>query len=375
MEQKILARGLMQHRPPTGNSYTDLKHSLFFNRPAYALHNAAVFSLRQLFAILLALAVCGLAFWLRLAIDEVLPPGFPFVTFFPAIIFTTFMLGMWPGIACAVMGALLSVYYFIPPFNGFEMSSSASVAIGFYVFISAAFILMMTTMDSALRKADMAQRQAEANSEFQSVMAREMNHRVKNLFGVITAIVRLTAKSSADMNSFSTELAGRISSLSHAHEMVWESAGQTSVSLQQVIERILAPHRTEASAGVNISISGDCKVDDPHILQIVSLLVYELATNASKYGVFSKTEGSLKLKIDELLATPEKDRCVVLHWHERFADSKPIVHCDVAATGFGTQLMNRLISGVDGRYVHDIKKGEGVDATIELPLGNHQYQG
>ncbi len=202
------------------------------------------------------------------------------ITFFPAIIFSTFVLGMWPGIACAVMGGLLSIYYFIPPSNGFEMPPSAWVATGFYVFISVAFILMLTMMDSALRKADIAQRQAEANSEFQSVMAQEMNHRVKNLFGVITSIVRLTAKSSSDTNSFATQLAGRISSLSHAHEIVWESAGQSSVSLHEVIERILAPHRTDLSGtGWQAASPGEQTIriifDQPRTIEHIVLMFDE----------------------------------------------------------------------------------------------------
>jgi two-component sensor histidine kinase len=363
----------MSHRPTSGNTFVDLRRSFFYKRPAYALQGAGVFSPRQLFAIFLALVVCGMAFWLRLAIDGVLPPGFPYVTFFPAIIFTTFVLGMWPGIACALMGGILSLYYLLPTSNGLEMSPSTWVAIGFYLFISVAFILMLTLMDSAIRKADIAQKQAEANSEFQSIMAREMNHRVKNLFGVITSIVRLTAKSSTDMNSFATQLAGRISSLSHAHEIVWESAGETSVSLHEVIERILAPHRTQLSAEVNVSISGDCRVDDPHIQQVVSLLINELATNASKYGVFSKADGSLKLRIEEIPTSPEADRRLVLYWHERFGSTKPIADNAEIGKGFGTELMERLVSGVDGTYAHDIKSGEGVDATIELPLGKQPH--
>ena len=364
----------MSHHRPTGNPYAKLTRGFFYKRPAYTLQSSGVFSPRQLLAIFLALVVCGMAFWLRLAIDHVLPPGFPFLTFFPAIILTTFMLGMWPGIACALMGGILSLYYLLPTSNSFEMLPSTWVAIGFYVFISIAFILMLTTMDSALRRADIAQRQAEANSEFQSVMAREMNHRIKNLFGVIVSIVRLTAKSSPDAASFANQLAGRISSLSHAHEIVWESAGQTSVSLHEVIERILAPHRTHASAGIHISISGDCSVEDPHILQIISLLVYELATNASKYGVFSKVDGSLKLQIDELLATPEMGRRLVLYWHERFGGPKPIADGTVVGEGFGSELMKRLVSSVDGNYAHEVKSGEGVDATIELPLQKQTYQ-
>ena len=47
---------------------------------------------------------CLLAFVIRLMLDRYLPPGFPFLTFFPAVILSTLVGGQWPGIACAVGG-------------------------------------------------------------------------------------------------------------------------------------------------------------------------------------------------------------------------------------------------------------------------------
>lgn len=38
---------------------------------------------------------------LRFPLQEILPPGFPFLTFFPAVIVTTYLAGLWPGIAVA----------------------------------------------------------------------------------------------------------------------------------------------------------------------------------------------------------------------------------------------------------------------------------
>ncbi len=45
-------------------------------------------------------------FALRYALDSELPAGFPFLTFFPAVILTTFLAGLWPGIGVAIAGGL-----------------------------------------------------------------------------------------------------------------------------------------------------------------------------------------------------------------------------------------------------------------------------
>ena len=60
-------------------------------------------------AFLLALAT-------RMMLDSSLPPGFPFLTFFPAVILSTLVAGLWPGIACAVAGGLAALYFFIQPY-------------------------------------------------------------------------------------------------------------------------------------------------------------------------------------------------------------------------------------------------------------------
>jgi two-component sensor histidine kinase len=353
--------------PDTAPDMRNVKRHVLYRRPAYVLQDVPLHDLRQMGLVGLSFIVCWLVFQLRVMINDVLPPGFPFITFFPAIILCAFVLGMWPGIFCALMGGLLSVYHFIPPDNNFDMSPSAWVAIGFYAFISIAFIVMLTIMDRTLRRADVAQMQAEQNAEFQSVMAREMNHRVKNLFGVITSIVRLSSKSSDDIASFATQLTGRISSLSHAHELVWESHGQTNVSVRDIVERIVLPIRSQSTTA--FSVSGDHRLDDPHVLQVLSLMVHELATNAAKHGALSSHEGSLAIVIDTLPADGEMPQRLVLKWHERLPVVSVSMKHSKTGTGFGKELMQRLVNGIDGTYSHEMTSGKGVDVIIELPFG------
>ena len=66
-------------------------------------------------------AFCIAAFLLALGtrtmLDSSLPPGFPFLTFFPAVILSTLVTGLWPGIACAVAGGLAAQYFFIQPYT------------------------------------------------------------------------------------------------------------------------------------------------------------------------------------------------------------------------------------------------------------------
>lgn len=102
----------------------------------------------------LAVACVLGAFGLRYAIDGLLPPGFPYLTFFPAVIATAFWCGRGPALAAAIASGLLAWYFFIAPQGSFGLSPGALVALGFYVFVVAVDIILI----DFLRRAQQAYR-------------------------------------------------------------------------------------------------------------------------------------------------------------------------------------------------------------------------
>src|SRR4051812_25591604 len=82
----------------------------------------------------LALIAFLVALTTRFAFDHLLPAGFPYLTFFPAVILTTFFAGVLPGAVCAIACGLAAWYWFIPPTGTFAINFSVLVALGFYAF-------------------------------------------------------------------------------------------------------------------------------------------------------------------------------------------------------------------------------------------------
>lgn len=80
------------------------------------------------------LAIVGVAWLSRIALDDALPPGFPFLTFFPAIVLTAFLFGARLGSLSALLCGLISWYFFIPPARSFELAGK-EVALGLYLFV------------------------------------------------------------------------------------------------------------------------------------------------------------------------------------------------------------------------------------------------
>lgn len=92
---------------------------------------------------LFAVSACVIAAALRMAFDSALPPGFPYLTFFPAVVVTTYLFGLRPGIVCAVLSGLVAWYCFIPPAHTFVLTWHIVVALGFYAFVVALDIALI----------------------------------------------------------------------------------------------------------------------------------------------------------------------------------------------------------------------------------------
>jgi two-component sensor histidine kinase len=117
---------------------------------------------------------------------------------------------------------------------------------------------------------------------------------------------------------------------------------------RQVLEPFLAAH-----AG-KISITGQSPVLEVRLVQILSLIFHELATNAVKYGALTQDGGQV------LIASPVDDaRTINVVWKEvGIAPSE-----GESRRGYGTELIERLISGAGGQMDRSFEEGK---LTISL---------
>ena len=99
-------------------------------------YGAKLRPLSTLVRYVLAVALFGLGLGGRFALIGLLPPtGYPFLTFFPAVMITAFVAGLWPGVLVALLSIWAAWFYFIVPSGDAGMSSGDLIALAFFSLI------------------------------------------------------------------------------------------------------------------------------------------------------------------------------------------------------------------------------------------------
>ncbi len=136
----------------------------------------------------------AVALGLRLWLDPLLPPGFPFLTFFPAVIVTAFLCGVRPGVAVAAASFLAAWWFFIPPFGSLRLTGSSLLALGFFAAIAAVDILLIHVMTRALARVQEERERNRRLAESRQALFTEMQHRVSNNLLTVAALLAVQAR-------------------------------------------------------------------------------------------------------------------------------------------------------------------------------------
>lgn len=123
------------------------------------------------------LAIFALAWLLRVVVDPALPSGFPYVTFFPAVIVTAFLFGARLGAVSALLCGIVAWYYFVPPIRSFQVDG-AGVALCFYIFVVATDLALVHGMQLANQYLISERALNRELSAAKEQMVRELQERV-----------------------------------------------------------------------------------------------------------------------------------------------------------------------------------------------------
>jgi two-component sensor histidine kinase len=120
----------------------------------------------------------------------------------------------------------------------------------------------------------------------QDALQRELVHRVKNTLAVTAAVVSSTLRNAKTLDEARTSVSNRITALGNAQELLHGAADDTLV--RDIVQVAIKAHLSRPD---RVTINGpDTRVVSQQAVGL-SLAVYELATNAVKYGSLSNDDG------------------------------------------------------------------------------------
>jgi PAS domain S-box-containing protein len=197
-------------------------------------------------------------------------------------------------------------------------------------------------------------------AERQTLLLREMNHRIKNLFALISGLVNLTARTATSVAQLTKELSDRVHALARAHDLTLpdlnQEPHQPEATLKGVLRAILAPYASIPSSIVRIE--GEDVSVAARSLTSLALLFHELATNAAKYGALSSTGTGLNICINVSASQ------VIVSWAEESSGAPPP---PPERSGFGSHLEKASIRGLGGSVERDWSS-DGLHVRISIPL-------
>lgn len=197
----------------------------------------------------------------------------------------------------------------------------------------------------------------------QEALAREMSHRVKNVFSIVDGIIHLSGKRTETKEELVASLAGRVRALAVAHGMVRRSFSDASsvirtAELGELVRAITRPYEVGGARPRIVARGPDVALGD-HATNGVALVLHELATNAAKYGALSRDGGTVE--VAWAIEGPE----LVLTWQEQ---GGPLVVGAPSAFGFGSRLVKETVEDTFAGRQHQQWPPDGLKMTIHLAL-------
>jgi two-component sensor histidine kinase/PAS domain-containing protein len=170
-----------------------------------------------------------------------------------------------------------------------------------------------------------------------ALLLREVTHRAKNQYAVISAVIRETAKKT-EPASLVEEVEARLRAMARSQDLLvhskWEGA-----TIDAVVRTQIEPF----GIGERCEIVGGPIMLSPPAVQYIGMALYELATNSVKYGALGAATGKVTISwsFEPGNETPGNEAGEFqFQWRERGGpDVQP-----ASTTGFGRKVLEQLVS-------------------------------
>ncbi|MFM6830909.1 MAG: CHASE3 domain-containing protein [Novosphingobium sp.] len=193
------------------------------------------------------------------------------------------------------------------------------------------------------------------------LLARELAHRVRNLFGVVLSLIGLSARKPGTTGEVIGDITQRIHALSRAHNV---ATGDVSgdVELSALLSSLCQPYQTDAKAQT-ITLHGPDEIVPAYMVSPFALVFHELATNAAKYGALSAPGGRVRVSWNG----QHGDEPLRIEWHEVGGPPPTAAKSgsDQPGSGFGQRMTEAAMRQIGGSLTREFPP-EGARIVLEI---------
>lgn len=198
--------------------------------------------------------------------------------------------------------------------------------------------------------------------ERQRLLAREADHRVKNIFANIDAMISLSARSASTPQEMAQALRGRLNALLRAKDLVRPGIMGTEhqserTTVDALVRTVLQPY--DDGSPNRIVLSGPVVSVGAKAVTGLALALHESATNAVKYGALSLPAGSVRVRWDVCQDDFQ------LEWDEV---GGPAIEVPPRARGFGSILTESSVTSDLGGNIEYDWRSIGLRLKLRVPL-------
>lgn len=185
------------------------------------------------------------------------------------------------------------------------------------------------------------------------LMIGELNHRVRNMLGVISAVAMQTLGEDAQSPALQKFL-DRLKAMSRTYKLLtrmsWRHTPLTELVTQE-LHAVAEADRFHVE-GPDVKLNAKATV-------ALGMTLHELTTNAVKYGALSKACGKLAVTW-----STDAQRMLTIHWVE--TNGPPVA--SPQRRGFGSMLIERQLAFELRGKSESRFTGDGLRVTLQLPL-------
>jgi len=215
--------------------------------------------------------------------------------------------------------------------------------------------MRVSLLEIVFRLTDLADEERQRANQRQELLIAELNHRVRNILGLIRGLISQSRAGVASVEEFAEVVGGRVQALARAHDQITRHQWGPGALRDLITAEAEAYLSSKAE---RVRLTGAPTALAPDAFSLLSLVIHELMTNSAKYGALCDQRGHVTVDWKQ-----DARGDLIIEWRER--DGPPVK--PPTRRGFGSTIIEHSIPhDLDGEVTLDYRP-EGFQARIRIP--------